>query len=364
MTDRMKVYTQVLKTLKGQLRMFHQGYLVTLAMMITGIVMSRKAQLSVMSAEIPGDAKNQSIEMRMRRWVKHPEIDVEVTYMPFAQQILAGLADEPIVLAMDGSQVGRGCMVLMVGVVYRTRLLPLAWVVYKGKKGHTTAARHIEVLKKVLPLLPEGAEVVLLGDAEYDSPEMISWVQSETSWQFVMRTAPNLLAQQGNDWHKIGSFEVTHGRLRMIHSIAFTKEAALPLNLVIWWGSEYDDPIFLVTNLHNASHAAWFYRRRFRIETFFSDQKSRGFHIHKSHLASPKRLSRLLIAACLAYIWMVCLGLLTLATGDHKLIDRTDRVDKSIFRLGLDWLKYSLKRKLPLQVFFRFQPSLLIVNVR
>ena len=364
MTDRMKVYTKVLKTLKGQLRMFHQGYLVTLAMMITGIVMSRKAQLAVMSDEIPGEAKNQSIEMRMRRWVKHPGIDVEVTYMPFAQQILVGLADEPVVLAMDGSQVGRGCMVLMVGVVYRTRLLPLAWVVYKGKKGHTTAERHIEVLKKVLPLLPEETDVVLLGDAEYDAPEMLSWVQTETTWQFAMRTAPNLLVQQGAEWRKIGSFEVTHGRLRMFHSVAFTKEAALHLNLVVWWGSEYDEPIFLVTNLPNASITAWFYRRRFRIETFFSDQKSRGFHIHKSHLSEPIRLSRLLIAACLAYIWMVGLGLLTLATGDHKLIDRTDRVDKSIFRLGLDWLKYVLKKDLPLQVSFFFQPSHLDVNVR
>ena len=364
MTDRLKVYTQVLKTLKGQLRMFHQGYLVTLAMMITGIVMSRKAQLSVMSDEIPGDAKNKSIEMRMRRWVKHPKIDVEVTYMPFAQHILAGLADEPLVLAMDGSQVGRGCMVLLVGVVYRTRLLPLAWIVYKGKKGHTTAERHIEVLEKVLPLLPEDAEVVLLGDAEYDTTEMLAWVQTETSWQFVMRTGPNLLVQQGADWHKIGSLEVTHGRLRMIHSIAFTKDAALPANLVIWWGAEYEDLIFLVTNLPNASHSAWFYRRRFRIETFFSDQKSRGFHINKSHLSNPIRLSRLLIAACLAYIWMVCLGLLTLSTGDHKLIDRTDRVDKSIFRLGLDWFKYSLKKNLPLPVFFHFQPSLFYVHVR
>lgn len=70
------------------------------------------------------------------------------------------------------------------------------------------------------------------------------------------------------------------------------------------------------------------------------------------------------MAACLAYIWMVGLGLLTLATGDHKLIDRTDRVDKSIFRLGLDWLKYALKKNLPLQVFFLFQPSHLDVNVR
>ena len=77
MTDRCRVYTKVLKTLKGQLRMFHQGHMVTLAMMITGIVISRKAQLSVMSEEVPEKAKDKSIEMRMRRWVKHAGIDVE-----------------------------------------------------------------------------------------------------------------------------------------------------------------------------------------------------------------------------------------------------------------------------------------------
>jgi len=40
------------------------------------------------------------------------------------------------------------------------------------------------------------------------------------------------------------------------------------------------------------------YAKRFRIETFFADQKSRGFHLHKSHVADPLRLSRLLMAAC------------------------------------------------------------------
>jgi hypothetical protein len=364
MTDRKRVYTKVLKTLKGQLRMFHQGHVVTLAMMITGIVMSRKAQLSVMSEEIPTAAKDKSIEMRMRRWVKHTGIDVEATYMPFAEHILAALADQLLILAMDGSQVGRGCMVLMVGVVYRSRLLPLAWVVYKGKKGHTTAERHIGVLKKVLPLVPKGAEVVLLGDAEYDTTEMLSWVQAETPWQFAMHTSPNLLVQHGPDWRKIGTFEVKQGRLRMIHTIAFTKEAGLPANLVSWWGAEYEEPIFLITNLPNASYACWCYRRRFRIETFFSDQKSRGFHIHKSHLSNPERISRLLVAACLAYIWMLSLGLFTLASGNHKLIDRTDRVDKSVFRLGLDWLKYTLKKGLPFEALFRFQPYHLAANVR
>ncbi len=357
MTDRMKVYTKILKTLKQDLKMSHQGYVVTLAMMITGIVMGKKAQLSAMSDEVPHNAKNKSIEMRMRRFVKHKKVDVEIAYMPFARHILAVLSTHPLVLAMDGSRVGRGCMVLMVGVVYRSRLLPIAWVVYKGKKGHTTAKRHIEVLKKVLPLIPEESEVILLGDAEYDTTDMLSWVEDKTDWRFVMHTSPSILVRSGFSWQKIGNFSVRKGRLRIIPAADFTKTAVFPANLVVWWGKEYEDPIYLVTNLPNGSYACWYYRKRFRIETFFSDQKSRGFYIHKSHLSSPERISRLLIAACLAYIWVISLGLLTLSTDKHKLIDRTDRIDKSIFRLGLDWLKYVLKKGEPFEVFFLFQPN-------
>ena len=44
--------------------------------------------------------------------------------------------------------------------------------------------------------------------------------------------------------------------------------------------------------------------------------------------------------------------------------DRTDRVDKSLFRLGLDWLKHVLKRGLPFDVYFFFQPAQLGGNVR
>ena len=110
--------------------------------------------------------------------------------------------------------------------------------------------------------------------------------------------------------------------------------------------------------------ACRYYRRRFRIETFFSHQKSRGFHIHKSHLADPARLSRLLIAACLAYIWMVTQGLRVIAENRLSLIDRTDRRDKSLFRLGLDWLKYALKHSIDFQPAFHFLPLEALIHVR
>jgi hypothetical protein len=364
MTDRYKVYTKVLKRLKSILKMHRQGHVTTLAMMIAGIVMSRKAQLAVMSGEVPTDAKEKSIEMRMRRWVKHEKIDVEVTYMPFAQQILEALASEPLVLAMDGSTVGRGCMVLMVGVIYRKRALPLAWVVYKGKKGHASAAVHVKALQKVVPLIPEGAEVVLLGDGEYDETEMVEWVQTQTNWDFALRTSPHINVRQGQIWRRVDTYSKQKGSLVTVYQVAFTKTAALSLNLVAWWGVTYEEPIYLITNLPNGSLACWFYKRRFRIETLFSDQKSRGFHIHKGHLSDPFRISRLLIAACLAYIWMICFGLFVVAQGKTGLIDRTDRVDKSLFRLGLDWFKHVLKRGLPFDVYFFFQPAQFSENVR
>jgi hypothetical protein len=364
MTDRQKVYTKVVKTLKQMMEMSHQGHLVTLAMMITGIVLSRNAQLSQMSSEVPVAAKDKSVEMRLRRWVKHGKIDADVIYLPFARQILASLANAPLVLVMDGSQAGRGCMVLMVGVLYKKRALPITWVAYKGKKGHTSAQRHIQALEKVLPLLPSGSEVVLLGDAEYDTTEMLVWLETHTDWQYVLRTSPQIYVQEGPNSQPISAYPLAQGQLFHRHQVGFTQDATVSLNLIGWWGSRYQEPIFLVTNLPNAYQACRFYRRRFQIETFFSDQKSRGFHIHKSHLSDPVRLGRMLVAACLAYIWMICQGLWVSASNKTSLIDRTDRTDKSLFRLGLDWIKYALKRNLHFEPVFWFQPVAVVENVR
>ena len=88
------------------------------------------------------------------------------------------------------------------------------------------------------------------------------------------------------------------------------------------------------------------------IETFFSDQKSRGFHLHKSHIADQNRLSRLLIAACLAYTWIIYLGALCTEQGWISIIHRRHRCDLSLFQLGLRLLSHFLNEDLSLPVTF------------
>jgi hypothetical protein len=72
----------------------------------------------------------------------------------------------------------------------------------------------------------------------------------------------------------------------------------------------------------------------------------------------------MLLAACLAYLWMISLGLWVIAKKKKSLIDRTDRNDKWLFRLGLAWIKYALKRNLDFEPIFRIQPSESRVNGR
>lgn len=353
MIDKMKVYTKVMQKLKKMMPTVPQNQVITIAMMVTGIVLGRKAQIGVMSLEIPHPAKPASLEKRFHRFVKNERFDVQVSYLPFAQLILSHLADKPLVLAIDGSTVGRGCMALRVGVIYHKRAIPLAWIVYKGKKGHTTAEHHITVLKQLLPLMPEEAKVILLGDGEYDTVEMLTWVTTCTNWQYVVRTAKSNLITHNGQQYALRDLCGGHGSITCAHNALFTAQEFGPVLAMAWWGIKYDAPIFLISNCASSTLACAYYRRRFRVETLFSDKKSRGFHIEKSHLSDPSRLVCLLFATSLAYIWLIYLGMMVFHDqAKRSLIDRTHRIDKSLFRLGLDWLKHVLTHGLDFIVAF------------
>jgi hypothetical protein len=91
---------------------------------------------------------------------------------------LAHLAFQTLVLVLDGSVVGRGCVALMLHVVYKGRALPLAWVVRHGKKGHLPEALPRALLQQVQELIPPGAQVVVLGDGEFDGTDFQQALQA------------------------------------------------------------------------------------------------------------------------------------------------------------------------------------------
>ena len=138
-------------------------HLTTLAALISGIVSSKSTQLPSIATKIPDGARPESRVKRMTRWLDNERILEEVYFLPYVEILLAHLALETLVLVMDGSVVGRGCVALMLHVIYKGRALPLAWRVRQSPKGHCPEALHIAMVELMSPVLPERAKVVFLG---------------------------------------------------------------------------------------------------------------------------------------------------------------------------------------------------------
>jgi hypothetical protein len=361
--DNLKRYRAIMTGLKQlypkQLSGRQMQHMQVLAAIISGIVGSQKSQLPAIANKMTDGTQRQSRIMRLSRWLKNKDVNAETYFAPFAQALLVSLAHLPLVLVIDGSTIGRGCMCLMVSVIYKRRALPLGWVVFEGSKGHGSQARHREVLQQVKDLVPAGAEVVVVGDGEFDGVE---WLQTlaDYGWFYVCRTAKNAILLAEQDRFCFAEWGVSHGECLSAPDVQFTEQGYGPLMAIAWWDDTYEEPIFLVTNLELAEEACAYYRQRFLIETFFSDQKSRGFNLHKSHLSDPQRLARLLIAACLAYLWIVYLGNIALTPQWRKRIHRSDRCDLSLFQLGLALLDQFFNDNIPIPVAFHVQsPSML-----
>src|ERR1700675_2506662 len=99
-------------------------HLNTLAALISGIVGSKSTQLPNVAAHVPHGTKPESRVKHFARWFDNAHILEEVYFLPYVDILLRHLALQTLVLAIDGSGVGRGCTALMIHVVYKGRALP------------------------------------------------------------------------------------------------------------------------------------------------------------------------------------------------------------------------------------------------
>jgi DDE family transposase len=325
-----------------------EKHLNTLVALICGLVGSKHAHLPAIADHAPSDgATQESLIRRFTRFLKNDRQTIDAWFLPVAEQLLATLASQPIQVVMDGSTVGRGCLALMLSVVYHGRALPLCWVVVSAPKGHFPQATHQALLSQVQAIMPKDAQVTFLGDGEFDGIDLQADLRT-LNWSYVCRTASNiLLTAHGVRFH-ISDLGPPRGESVAVTPAWMTAEEYGPVAVLALWEQQYKEPLYLVTNLSDLDRAVQLYKKRPHIETFFSDQKSRGFNIHKSHLSDPQRLSRLLLASCLAYLWMVYLGVCALQEEWRRLLHRRTRCDLSLFRLGVRLLARALKDHIPI----------------
>ena len=190
MSDNLNRYCDIHAALKRRCGQEVKGrfaqHLTTLAHLVSGIVGSKRCSTSAIASKVPTQQKRQSRIRRYERWLANETVTSETYYAPFSARLLASLPAGPLVLVMDGSEVGKGCQALVVSVVYQNRALPLCWQVVYGKKGHVSDQTHQELLQKAAARVPSERNVVFLGDGEYNGAGLLQ-AATDLGWQFVCR---------------------------------------------------------------------------------------------------------------------------------------------------------------------------------
>jgi hypothetical protein len=326
------------------------------AWLATGIVLCRSVHLSRIASKIPGSAVQASKTRRLRRFLNNPAVRVRPWYERVARSLLKSLAAQglEIRLMVDGTRVGFGHQLLMVAVAYRRRALPLAWTWVKSVRGHSSVAKQKALLGYVKEMIPRGAGVLIVGDSEFGDVTLLSQLD-EWGWHYVMRQQGRFLVKvTGEDWQLFGELVEQREQKRWVAEGLLTAKYAYPVNLLAYWKPGEKDPWLLATNLPSQNATLRAYRRRMWLDEMFGDFKKHGFDLEKTRLRHFLRLSRLTLVTALVYYWLVCLGSVTIKNGLRRLVDRNDRRDLSVFRIGFNMLERCIENCSPIS--FRSLP--------
>jgi len=349
----LKDIKKCLKRAYGKVQGHQAKRIDNLAKFVYAIIKSEHCSLQKIGQALPEPTDLESRISKVKRFIKNKYTDFDTFFMPHVMLLLSWLKDKEWVFIIDGSDVGKDCATLMVSIAWRKRALPICWLVRKGSKGHFSVKNHLEVIQKLASLLPDHQNpIVLLGDGEFDSPQLQDFCQAQ-GWKYVFKTAKNTKVSTNKsvqDTFSIGSLYPMENHQYYEAELYFTKQFFGPIHCLVWHHPSYQEPIYLVSNLEWTKDIMDYYENRFLIETMFRDIKSSGFNIHKTRLKEPERIFNLLMLVAIAFLIVAAFGAFEQQWQHFKTkFARKDRIEHlSVFQIGLRALLFCFEKQIKL----------------
>jgi hypothetical protein len=321
-----------------------------LAWFMTGVFYSRSVHTSRVANKIPGKAKKGSRTRRLSRFLNNGEVRVRQWYRPTATRLLQEAAKTGEVrLIIDATKVAQNHQLLMVSLAHRRRSLPIVWTWIRSSRGHSSERKQAALLQYARTLIPAGVRVIVTGDSEFTPLQALL---DRWDWYYVLRQkGSHLIRQSANEeWRRVDSLVSSAGERHWLPEVELTQQHRHRCNFLAYWRRGERVPWLLATNLPSDRCAIQHYKKRAWIEGMFADFKGNGADLEASCLRHFLRLSRLTLVVALLYVWIFAFGTAVIKRGDRPLVDRADRIDLSVFRIGFDMLERCWINNLPISI--------------
>ena len=293
-----------LKARETYLQKPHIGALADLA---ASVLTCRSVNSSEWISILPrktGDSKSK--ERYISRFLSNEFIEplkVMKGYVPEVLQKLSA-SGAVVLLIMDQSKIADHFECLMVSVRFGKRAIPIAWKVVETE-GPIGFDVQRELLDSVKKMLPSNVKVLLAGDRFYGTSALVQWCQG-ADWSYRLRLKSNLILD-----HEGGEITTGEAAVRKITSLinARFNKTDVQTNIGIIHEEGHPEPWIIAMDCKPSSYNTLDYGMRWGIEPMFSDFKSKGFSITKTHLKHPDRIERLILVLTIGLYWAVSTGM-------------------------------------------------------
>lgn len=285
----------------------HKPHVSALADLAACVLTCRNVNTSEWIAILPRKTRDEKSKERfISRFLSNDLIDPLSVMAGFIPEIvdLMRLSNQTIVLMLDQSKLSDGFECLMVSLRVGERAIPVAWRVFKTS-GAIGFEDQKPLLDRVKDMIPEGALVLLSADRFYGTSTLIGWCQ-QAGWQYRIRLKSNLILE-----HEGG--EITTGgaaslNITRLENATFNK-TKIKTHIGILQETGHTEPWIIAMDCLPTKYRTLDYGMRWGIECLFSDFKSRGFSVTKTHLQHADRIERMILVLTIALYWAVSTGM-------------------------------------------------------
>ena len=250
--------------------------------------------------------EEQSKERYIHRVLSNPLIIPPSVMMGFIPEIVEMLTEQgqTIILMLDQSKISDGFECLMVSLRLAERAIPVDWIVVEteGSIGFDVQKK---LMDRVKSMMPEGISTLLAGDRFYGTSALVEWCQKE-GWQYRIRLKSNLILN--HDGGEITTGDAASLKITSLENACFNG-TKIHTNIGILHEAGHKEPWIIAMDCSSSKYRTLDYGMRWGIECLFSDFKSRGFSITKTHLKNSDRIERLILVLSIALYWAVSTGM-------------------------------------------------------
>lgn len=332
-----------------------------MARFTSALLKLRASNLWEIATASKAGVKGESNYRRIRRFLS----DYEVGFAELGRLLMRLLPQNPPYKAvLDRTEWHFGetpVNVLMVGIAQKGIAFPISWTVLPSG-GSSSAEDHRRALQRFFEVVdPEDIEVVL-GDREFISAGWLRWLQTkEIPFAVRLRSdrkiglspeGPSLPARMFARPLPLHTEKVLDGTRHLFGTDGEHVEVQVVMRRTAAPSSREDQFLVLATWGVDPSKATALYEQRWEVLALFAALKSRGYRLEQTHLTEPDRIQRLIGLLALAFAWTYLVGQRRANREGPPRRKSHGRLQRSLFRYGLDRLRKILASPEPMPAAF------------